>query len=80
MLLLVVPFIVFDIVDTLMLGVFGILCYITPCDIKGIVTWYKTLVVAFGFISIGLLIYFIVTKVVGGITVEVGDETKDSNS
>lgn len=80
MLLLVVPFIVFDIVDTLMLGVFGILCYITPCDITGIVTWYKTLVVAFGFISIGLLIYFIVTKVVGGITVEVGDETKDSNS
>lgn len=77
MLLLVVPFIVFDIVDTLMLGVFGMLCYITPCDITGIITWYKTLVLVFSFISIGLPIYLFVKS--GIVKVRVG-ESKDSSS
>ncbi|MXW53518.1 MAG: hypothetical protein F4X44_06320 [Gammaproteobacteria bacterium] len=76
-LLLVVPFVVFDVVDTLMSGVFGILCYITPCDITGIVTWYKTLVLIFAAISTGLLIYFFAKS--GIVTVEVG-ENKDSST
>lgn len=70
-------FVIFDVVDTIMLGIFGIFCYITPCDITGIVTWYKTLVLVFSFVCVALLTYFFAKNGIVAITV---GESKDSSS
>ena len=75
--LLLALFVIFKVVDQLVLGVFGMFCYITPCDIAGIVTWYKTLVLVLSFICVVVLSYFCVTN--GISAVEVG-KSKESNS
>ena len=75
--LVLATFVIFDVVDKIMLGIFGVFCYITPCDIVGIVTWYKALVLVFSFVCVVLLVYFFVKS--GIMSVEVG-ESKDSSS
>lgn len=75
--LLLAIFVIFYLVDTLILGVFGVFCYIIPCENTGIVTWYKTLVLVFSFISFGFLIYFFVTKGISAVEVS---ESRDSSS
>jgi hypothetical protein len=78
--LLVAMFVIFHIVDTLVSGIFGLSCYLTPCDITGIVTLYKTLVLLLSFSSTGILAYFSAAALTRSITVEEVGASKDSIS